>query len=33
MELLDGTEVPGFLCEPAGATGAEEITALGGWRQ
>jgi allophanate hydrolase len=27
-----GIEVTGFLCESAGATGAEDITRLGGWR-
>ncbi len=32
VRLEDGSEVPGFLCEPAGLAGAEEITALGGWR-
>lgn len=30
--LEDGSTVKGFLCEPAGVVGAEEITALGGWR-
>ena len=30
--LEDGTSVKGFLCEPAGIVGAEEITHLGGWR-
>jgi len=30
--LEDGTRVKGFLCEPAGIAGAEEITHLGGWR-
>ena len=30
--LEDGSTVKGFLCEPAGVIGAEEITALGGWR-
>ncbi|MGQ7792037.1 allophanate hydrolase [Faunimonas sp. B44] len=32
VRLEDGSEVPGFLCEPAGLAGAEEITAMGGWR-
>jgi len=27
-----GTEVAGFICEGAGVVGAEDITALGGWR-
>ena len=30
--LQDGSRVKGFLCEPAGIVGAEEITHLGGWR-
>jgi len=30
--LEDGTSVKGFLCEPAGIVGAQEITHLGGWR-
>ena len=30
--LEDGTRVKGFLCEPAGIAGAQEITHLGGWR-
>jgi allophanate hydrolase len=32
VELADGTRVPGFLCEPAALTDAEDITAYGGWR-
>ncbi|AMY68774.1 allophanate hydrolase [Frigidibacter mobilis] len=32
VELADGSKVTGFLAEPAGLAGAEEITALGGWR-
>jgi len=32
VELRDGTEVPGFVCEASGAAGAEDITARGGWR-
>ncbi|MGW0873226.1 allophanate hydrolase [Streptomyces sp. NPDC002740] len=32
VELTDGTEVPGFLCEPSALTDAEDITAYGGWR-
>ncbi|MEV8095370.1 allophanate hydrolase [Kitasatospora sp. NPDC085879] len=31
VDLADGTRVPGFLCEPAALTGAEDITATGGW--
>jgi len=30
--LEDGSSVKGFLCEPAGIEGAQEITHLGGWR-
>ena len=32
VRLADGTTVKGFLCEPAGIDGAQEITELGGWR-
>lgn len=32
IKLADGSEVSGFICEPAGLTGAEDITALGSWR-
>jgi allophanate hydrolase len=32
IKLSTGEMVKGFLCETAGLTGAEEITALGGWR-
>ncbi|TVY09707.1 allophanate hydrolase [Paenibacillus cremeus] len=34
VELEDGTEVPGFVCEAYAAAdaGAEDITAFGGWR-
>ncbi len=32
LELADGTPVKGFTCEPAALTGAEDITAHGGWR-
>ncbi|MCG8603009.1 MAG: allophanate hydrolase [Verrucomicrobiales bacterium] len=31
--LADGKEVSGFLCEPYGTGGAENITALGSWRK
>ena len=31
--LADGSLVKGFLCEPAGLEGAEEISHLGGWRR
>ncbi|SDN41650.1 allophanate hydrolase [Paenibacillus sp. yr247] len=33
VELRDGSEVPGFVCEAYAAEGAEDVTALGGWRQ
>lgn len=32
LELIDGTWVKGFICEPAGLAGAEDITDWGGWR-
>ncbi|MEU6277866.1 allophanate hydrolase [Streptomyces populi] len=32
VELADGTQVPGFLCEPGAVAGAPDITAYGGWR-
>jgi allophanate hydrolase len=32
LRLDGGQLVKGFLCEPAGVVGAEEITHLGGWR-
>ncbi|WP_406156026.1 allophanate hydrolase [Streptomyces canus] len=32
VQLADGTEVPGFLCEPSALTDAEDITSCGGWR-
>ena len=30
--LADGSSVKGFVAEPRAMTGAEDITALGGWR-
>jgi allophanate hydrolase len=33
VQLADGAEVVGFLCEPAALEGAHEITEFGGWRQ
>ena len=33
VELADGTRPKGFLCEPAGLAGAEDVTAVGDWRQ
>ena len=33
VRLADGTAPAGFLCEPAGLTGARDITHLGGWRR
>jgi allophanate hydrolase len=32
IELADGTEVTGFLCEPHAIEGAPDITEHGGWR-
>ena len=32
VELADGEQVAGFLCESYASSGAEDITALGGWR-
>jgi len=32
VRLADGSQVKGFLCEPAGVEGAREITEFGGWR-
>lgn len=32
LEIAGGRQVKGFICEPSGLTGAEDITALGGWR-
>jgi allophanate hydrolase len=32
VELLDGTQVKGFLCEPHALVDAPDITATGGWR-
>ncbi|MFE1924056.1 allophanate hydrolase [Streptomyces asoensis] len=32
VELADGDQVPGFLCEPSALTGAQDITAYGSWR-
>lgn len=32
LELVDGSRVQGFLCEPLALQGATEITRLGGWR-
>ncbi len=33
VELADGTRPKGFLCEPAGVVGAEDVTAIGDWRK
>lgn len=33
VELEDGTEVPGFICEGYAADKAEDITFAGGWKQ
>lgn len=32
LELEDGSWLPGFICEPLGIQGAEDITGFGGWR-
>ncbi|MBI1260817.1 MAG: allophanate hydrolase [Rhizobiales bacterium] len=32
LEIAGGRQVKGFICEPSGLAGAEDITALGGWR-
>ncbi|WP_377298152.1 allophanate hydrolase [Rhizobium sp. SGZ-381] len=32
VTLEDGSQVSGFLCEPYAIEGAQEVTALGGWR-
>ncbi|MFH0177746.1 allophanate hydrolase [Streptomyces cacaoi] len=32
VELADGSQVPGFLCEPGALGDAADITAYGGWR-
>jgi allophanate hydrolase len=32
VQLADGSEVPGFLCEPHAIVGAPDITTHGGWR-
>jgi allophanate hydrolase len=32
IRLADGSAVKGFLCEPSGIEGAQEITEMGGWR-
>ncbi|MGB1092997.1 MAG: allophanate hydrolase-related protein, partial [Oceanobacter sp.] len=32
VEVADGSMVSGFICEPCGVEGAEEITQFGGWK-
>jgi allophanate hydrolase len=32
LTLEDGADVKGFVAEPRAITGAEDVTALGGWR-
>jgi allophanate hydrolase len=32
VELADGSWVKGFICEPAGLVGAQDVSHLGGWR-
>ena len=31
VELADGRQVPGFLCEPAATEQAKDISGFGGW--
>ena len=31
LELEDGEQIKGFVCEPYGLEGARDITAFGGW--
>jgi allophanate hydrolase len=31
LQLIDGRTVKGFICEPFGIIGAEDITSFGGW--
>ena len=33
VELEDGLEVPGFICEGYASEGAEDISAIGSWRK
>jgi allophanate hydrolase len=33
VELEDGLQVPGFICEGYAAEGAEDISAIGSWRK
>jgi allophanate hydrolase len=32
LTLADGSEIKGFVCEPAALDGAPDISAFGGWR-
>ena len=32
VELQDGRQVPGFVCEPYALDGARDISGFGGWR-
>lgn len=32
LQLIDGSTVKGFICEPAALAGAKDITSFGGWR-
>ncbi len=32
VKLKDGSMVPGFICEPCGVDGAQDITEYGGWK-
>jgi allophanate hydrolase len=33
VQLADGSNVPGFLCEAYAVNNAQELTACGGWRK
>ena len=32
LDLADGSQVKGFICEPIGTAGAEDVSRFGGWR-
>ena len=32
LDLVDGSSVQGFICEPQALEGAQDISHLGGWR-
>jgi allophanate hydrolase len=33
LQLIDGTHVPGYQCEPIALEGATDISRFGGWRR